>query len=132
MGKVITALFFLMPLTWVLSLVFNSSSIIQYIKTIIAFLFISSVYLINPILNYIKSDDKKFKQLFLPILFTTYIIVFSIYTSNGNVILLLILCVLTLLLVLKHINSNKKITISNVFSILTLIILIVTYFTIIA
>ena len=67
MGKFITITLFLLILVEGLSIVFSSSVIIKYLEGLSLFLFTTGVFIINPILNYIKSDDNlpnhiEFKQ----------------------------------------------------------------------
>ncbi len=92
MGKLLTISFFLTLLLRILSMIFKSS-IINIIFSISTFIFTTCIFIIIPILDYKKSEDKKLRHLIYPVIFIGIILLIPLYYFTKNLVFFVPMCI---------------------------------------
>lgn len=125
MGKLLTISFFLTLLLRILSMIFKSS-IINILFSISTLIFTTCIFIIIPILDYKKSEDKKLRHLIYPVIFIGIILLMPLYYFTENLVFFVPMCILIFMLILIDIFKTKEISIANILLIATLILAIMT------
>lgn len=112
-----------MLLMLILSITLNNSITIKYLGWLSVIVFAITIFIVVPIFEYVKSEEKKISLLISPILHIILIIIFLLYRHNKN-IMISTMYMSIIIIIITEIFKNKKVTLKNIIYIIVVIVCI--------